>query len=303
MDRSEVQESLLRSLNRLFSAPFDFSGVSHRLRSFLDGLSRQEPKDLARPERWDVLAGVIDQQIIPLLAKTHESSASDGATPSMPWIGPEHVNRFADLCIAGDTAAAGQYVQELAKAGYSRTSLLIDLVAPGARELGVRWTQDCCSFAEVSLGLVRIHEIVHEVGVADEAPFHISTNPGKILLSCMPGSSHILGCTIVAGFFRQCGWEARVMLPNNAEELVGVMEDESFDVVGLSVATDRQVNQLKPLVEALRAKSHNRYLSVFLGGPAFMLREHHAAEFDADAICVDPRMTVTLAEISRLAAH
>jgi methanogenic corrinoid protein MtbC1 len=304
VNRSQTYESLLKNLSKLFSTPMDFSLATQKLQKLLEGRGAREPDGPAQSDRWDLIAGVIDQQIIPKLAKAHEYCSLDGhGQQPQPWLGPEHIRRFSDLLVNGDSAAAGQYVQDLAEAGFTRTSLLMDLVGPAARELGVRWTEDCCSFADVSLGLVRIHEIVHAIGGTDDDQLAPSANPGKILLSCMPGSRHILGCSIVAEFFRECAWDARVMLPNDADELTGVVRSEGFDVVGLSVSIDSQLKRIKPLISALRAQSNNRQLAVFLGGPVFMLREHHAAEFDADAICIDPRMTVTLAEISRLTPH
>lgn len=303
MNRSQAYESVLKSLSRLFSNSMDFSTASEKLRVFLERRNKREFEGCEQSNRWDLLTGVIDQQIIPVIAKAHESSEPSGNGLNQPWLGPEHVRQFTDLLVSGNSAMAGDYVRKLAQSGYTKTSLLMDLVAPAARELGVRWTEDCCSFADVSLGLIRIHEIVHDVGGPDDLQAEGSANPGKILLSCMPGSRHILGCTIVAEFFRQWGWEARVMLPNDANELVAVIQDEPFDVVGLSVSIDGQLKQLKPLIDSIRHGSKNKHLSVFLGGPVFMLREHNAAEYDADAICIDPRMTVTLAEISRLTAH
>lgn len=302
MSRSQTYESLLKNLSRLFGAPIDFSLATQRLQRLLEGRGKQALNGHDPSDHWGLLAGVIDQQIIPKLAKAHQQ---DGITDALCGhrITPEHITHFSDLLIEGNTAAAGQYVRDLSHAGISPACLLLDLVAPAARELGVRWTEDCCSFADVSLGLVRIHEIVHDIGGPDDDLCEQSPNPGKILLSCMPSSNHILGCSIVAEFFKQCAWDARVMLPGDADELIGVIQDEAFDVVGLSVSTDSQLDRLKSLVSGLRAGSKNPHLSVFLGGPVFMLREHNAADFDADAICIDPRMTVTLAEISRLAAH
>lgn len=311
MDKGRDYDSLSQRLARLFVSSADLSQASNRLQRFLDAFKAKSAGTLEPDGRRDLLATVLDVEIIPRLLAAHQHESLTGrpdhlAHPDPQQITLEEVEHFADLCLASDPTLGYQFVHQLLERGLSRDVILLELITESAREIGLRWVADRLNFAEVSLACVRKHEIVHQLQAhADEHPSHQTpTMNGRVLLASAPGSRHILGPVIVAEFFRNAGWYAQTLLPDHPEVLLSRTRTEWFDAIGISVSIDKQLEGLKKLVGSIRVQSKNPNACIFLGGPVFVLSsDHHPTEFDADAICLDPRVTVTLAEISRLASR
>jgi methylmalonyl-CoA mutase cobalamin-binding domain/chain len=114
----------------------------------------------------------------------------------------------------------------------------------------------------------------------------------RIMLACAPGSQHFLGLTIVADFFRQAGAEVVLEISSTESELLRAVANEWFDVVGISVAIQAQLQNLPELIRHLRASSGNPKVRVVLGGPIFLMQACTAQDLGADAIFTDAREAV-----------
>jgi methylmalonyl-CoA mutase cobalamin-binding subunit len=114
------------------------------------------------------------------------------------------------------------------------------------------------------------------------------------MMCCAPGSSHLLGATIVGDLFRREGAIVVVDVSSNQEELVRAVAKEWFDVIGISVAVESQLLALKSLVQELKLSSGNPKVRVLLGGPIFMLVDATAEMFGADAISNNQQEVISL---------
>jgi methylmalonyl-CoA mutase cobalamin-binding domain/chain len=112
------------------------------------------------------------------------------------------------------------------------------------------------------------------------------------MLACAPGSQHFLGLTIVADFFRKAGSEVVLEISSTQSELERAVANEWFDVVGISVALEAQLQTLPSFIQHLRAHSGNPKVWVVLGGPIFTLQALRASDLGADAIFTDARDAV-----------
>ena len=121
------------------------------------------------------------------------------------------------------------------------------------------------------------------------------------MLASAPGSQHVLGLSIVSEFFRSAGWQVVLEVSPSSQELCHAVQNEWFDLVGLSVALDAQLEELPALVARLKGASRNPGTPVLLGGPVFSVRDCAPEAFGAQAICLDARDSVVLAQ-SLLAA-
>jgi methylmalonyl-CoA mutase cobalamin-binding subunit len=68
--------------------------------------------------------------------------------------------------------------------------------------------------------------------------------------------------------------------------------NEWFDVVGISVALEAQLQALPDLIAHLRTSSGNPKVRVVLGGPIFLRHEVSPEDLGADAIFTDAREAV-----------
>jgi methylmalonyl-CoA mutase cobalamin-binding domain/chain len=135
--------------------------------------------------------------------------------------------------------------------------------------------------------------MIYRLGYESPAGTNGQGDSERVMLACAPGSQHFLGLTIVADFFRKAGAEVVLEISSTESELLRAVANEWFDVVGISVALQAQLQDLPVLIANLRAHSGNPNVRVVLGGPIFFLQEHAAQALGADAIFTDAREAVT----------
>ena len=156
---------------------------------------------------------------------------------------------------------------------------------------------------QVTQGLVSMHEVTHKLGFEYQAGPKTEGTNYRIMLSCIPGSMHLLGPVMVSSFFRSGGWQVVLEISPTASELSHAVANEWFDVVGISVSTSDQLPRLKPLITALKRSSRNPSLSVLAGGPVFQDTSLYADAFGLDFICIDPEEAVQMANLLASSRH
>jgi methanogenic corrinoid protein MtbC1 len=241
------------------------------------------------------LREVLDTQLIPRLIQSHRVGVARQVVHPAPQPQVQDIESFARLCAAGDRAGATRLIARLRAEGMDRDTVLVDLITPAARYLGLQWEDDRLDFAAVTVGLVLMHEAIHPMGYEYRDGPQQAGAVHRVMLASAPGSQHVLGLAIVSEFFRKAGWQVVVEVSSTSEALCRAVRNEWFDVVGLSVALDSQLPALTRLVRNLKAASRNPLTPVLLGGPVFGLKEMRAASFDAQAVCLDARECVSLA--------
>jgi methanogenic corrinoid protein MtbC1 len=252
-----------------------------------------------------LISSVIETQIIPRLLQAHPSGAGRLAQETHQTIRiPESdVVEFANLCLLNDAILANSFADQLVRDGLSHETIFMQLITPAARYLGVAWETDTADFVQVTNGLMRMHEITHRIGFEYQAGPRKPGPRNRIMLACAPGSQHILGLTIVSEFFNKEGWQTVVEISSSAEGLIHAAANEWFDVIGISVAIESQLDGLETLVAGIRNASQNAKVAILLGGPIFTLRHFDATEFGACEICTDPKVAVKLALVIKSAAE
>ncbi|MCW5663238.1 MAG: cobalamin B12-binding domain-containing protein [Piscinibacter sp.] len=241
------------------------------------------------------LRSVLEQQVIPRLTLAHREGMAPERPSAVPRPQADDIAALAASCAAGDRAGATRLIEALRADGLGPDSVLIDLIAPAARLLGQQWEDDRLSFSDVTLGLVLMHELIHSMGYEFlDGPQHAG-GVQRVMLASAPGSQHVLGLSIVSEFFRKAGWQVVLEVSASSAELCRAVRNEWFDLVGLSVGLDAQLPGLPALVGALRSASRNPATPVLLGGPVFTPSAHQAERFGAQAICLDARESVRVA--------
>jgi methylmalonyl-CoA mutase cobalamin-binding domain/chain len=246
----------------------------------------------------DSLLTVIERQIIPRLLEAHPAAdrLPELAALSLNQPGTAEIEAFANLCLSADPAVCHAWIEDLQHQGYTTESLFLHLIAPAARYLGREWELDRMDFSQVTLGLVRMQQLTHELGYAFRGgPQQVGARR-RIMLASAPGSQHILGLVMVSEFFRKERWEVVVEISATPDELLNAVANEWFDMMGLSVGVVEQLKTLPELIAQLRRKSRNPDIKVLLGGPAFLLHPMEAQSLQADAISLDAASGVKMAE-------
>jgi methanogenic corrinoid protein MtbC1 len=201
---------------------------------------------------------------------------------------------FTDACRTGDSLRVNQIVDALISQGFTQERIFLNLITPAARHLGALWDKDLCSFTDVTCGLAIMHHVIYRLGYEFRDSPHIQGEKINVMMCCAPGSMHLLGATIVGDLFRREGASVVIDVSSTEKELVRAVANEWFDVIGISVAIESQLLELKSLVQALKKNSGNPNVKVLLGGPIFMLVNASKEMFDADLIAQNAPEAVVL---------
>ncbi len=245
-----------------------------------------------------LLVNTIEAEIIPRLIANHGGAASIEAPVSSYNISQSEVQSFTRIALANDAASCRNFVESVRIRGVSLRSIYLGLLGPAARELGAMWTRDECDFTEVTTALWRIQQVMYDLS----PEFHDNTanqEPGKtrqIMLVPVPGSQHTLGILMVAEFFRKAGWRVWGEPRVQAADILAALSQQHFDVLGLSIGSEPQLEDAQSLIPELRKASRNPSLIIMAGGPVFVHHPEYAKSIGADICAMDAEDAVRSAE-------
>jgi methylmalonyl-CoA mutase cobalamin-binding subunit len=148
----------------------------------------------------------------------------------------------------------------------------------------------------VTLGLWRLHQVLRELSPAFQSEVERGDLGHRILLAPGPGEQHMFGLIMVADFFRRAGWNVWSGPVGTTAELAGMVRDEWFAVIGLSIGCGTRLDALSSCIRSVRRASRNQEIGVMVGGPMFIEHPELVALVGADATAIDGRQAVLQAQ-------
>ena len=208
---------------------------------------------------------------------------------------------LAPLALEVEADALLAHIEAILARGVSVDSVMVDLLAPTARMLGEFWEEDRCDFVDVTMGLWRLQEVVHEIAARLPSDRMLAAGGHRALFASMPGDQHNFGTVVVDEMFRRDGWITDRLSDVETSDLLAKVGDEWFDLVGLTVSCDRHLAALPSIIAAVRNVSRNPGVCVMVGGRVFSADPDLAAMIGADGTARDARLALkTAADIVRL---
>jgi MerR family transcriptional regulator, light-induced transcriptional regulator len=247
-------------------------------------------------KRRKLLIETVKGQVIPRLSLSHSELESARSVTLVPTA--EEIVEFVRLILLNDVSVASDFVENICSRGIGLQSIFLELFTPAARVLGELWEEDVCDFTDVTIALARLQQLLRELGAAFEieaAPVH---NGRKALLVAAPGDQHTFGVFMLQEFFRRAGWEVDGGALGAENELFCLVENEQYDVVGLSVSNDVAVDAFASVIRTVRKVVRSPGVHVIVGGKFFLKHPEHVSGVGADASAQDGRRAVL--EVSRL---
>jgi methanogenic corrinoid protein MtbC1 len=244
---------------------------------------------------WAALLGeTIESEIIPRLLSAHRG----GLDANPPRLADNAgIAAFVALITADDMEAVRAVADRVIVQSGGRDSLLNDLLRPAAIMLGEMWERDDCDFTTVTLGVNRLDQIMKETATIADYRAILNGHEHRILLLPAPGEQHSFGLGMVADAFREGGWCVRSGPAASRSQLLRLVRDEWFDVVGLSVTAERALKGLASCIRAVRAASCNAAVCIMLGGYAITEHAERAMFLGADTTAVNARSALAEANI------
>jgi len=250
-----------------------------------------------------VLARAFQDVVVPRLLSAQRRQPGPCEVAAAPIQTPDQVAALSALLVRGADSESSAYVQALRDGGACPESIYLDVITPTARHLGRMWEEDECSFADVTLGVMRLANMLRLLSGAFAGDTTPLCGAPHILLAQMPGEQHGLGLAIVTQFFRRAAWNVHTAPKAASGDLTALARQRWFNVVGLSVAGSDRMDALATQIRAIRRASRNPHLSVLVGGPIFVAHPELAAMVGADATAADGKQAVQQAQnlVGRLA--
>lgn len=240
------------------------------------------------------LRRTVESEIIPRLLLAHRTAQP----PSLASIAPRQVLEFVDLLLSDSEDAPLRFAIALRGQGVGVADIYVELLGPAARELGEMWCQDRCSFALVTLGLVRLQQVVHMLSPWLSMGQRRAGSGRSVLLAAVPGEQHTFGMSVAAEFFKSDGWSVLFEPAAGRERLAAMVGSRWLDVIGVSCSTHEMVDEVALTIRELRAASQNANALVLVGGRVFVNDPTQAVRVGADAVAGDVRQL--MAQVQQL---
>ncbi len=232
------------------------------------------------------LQRTIETELVPRLLMAHRiGSVPPSASPATArQVTDDELTAFIDSVVGTDDGAAPAFVRRLLDQGVGVEGIYLDLLAPTARELGIRWEDDECSFVDVTVALGRLQRVLRDLSqLFQSEAVTMPDSEGHVLLTCLPGEQHTLGLILVAEFLMRDGFRVLVGSPWSEEDLLDQVRTEWFDVIGFSAGCDSKLSTLKREIARIRKASRNPDVRILVGGQVFSLEHELVTRVGADA--------------------
>lgn len=240
----------------------------------------------------DCIQATIEVDVIPRLLVASRSIETE---PSNALAEPADLDKFCAILLSDTYEHVSEYVDGLIVNGASLDSVYLGHLAGAARRLGALWDEDAISLGEVSMGLMRMHQLLRKL-----SPSFVSDKPldngGRVaLFAVAPGETHALGVVIMADFFTRAGWQAHVDINPDIDTMVKTVQNSTASLVGISASASRFLPGVADTIKAIRQGTQDRRICVLVGGQAFNDDPDAANRVGADAFSSDALEAVATA--------
>ena len=160
------------------------------------------------------------------------------------------VERLCDAVVSDSETSHHRVISSMVSSGITSDDVFDVYLPSVARELGERWVRDEANFVQVTLGTGRLQTLIREraglgAGSAD--------GTGRVLMVLPPFEAHALGVFIAADQIRRAGHSVHVSVAPEPPEVVEMLGERHFDMVGLTCATRRSIGRLGDYIAEIRA--------------------------------------------------
>jgi methanogenic corrinoid protein MtbC1 len=279
----------MTELNETAPPPAGF-GVRPGRPSFETRPHRKPPLLLIRGTTLSQLCRTVEAEIIPRLVMAH-GNAEQQTLPSN-IAADEEVAGFAELLLGTESHRAAEFIQSYREHGVPLETIYLDLLAPAARHLRHLWMDDEWDFADVTLALWRMQQLLRDFSPAFCAGAGVKSAGLRALLTPGPGEKHdighmMFGLVLAGEFFRRDGWDTWIEPDPASAAFIETIRTQWFDVVEFFASNDKKLDDLATNIRMVRRESSNRNIGVMVCGPAFIERPELVLLVGGDAIVSD----------------
>ncbi|MEO0410328.1 MAG: cobalamin B12-binding domain-containing protein [Pseudomonadota bacterium] len=239
-------------------------------------------------------------KVIPGLSRSGQSQVgcrSDGQAATSA-ISQHHIEAFTNMLLVEPEAALMTRFDALRKEGKSVDILFSRLLVGCAQQLGDMWADDLCSFGDVTLGLSVLHRILHRYGDALGRELPGAVGDPSVLVTPIPGETHIFAASLLATYFRAAQWRVYSGIDESTNTLLDTITEYHLDVLIITVSCEAKVASAEKLIRQMKAHSCNQSVQVMVGGPPFLFDAYLHESIGADLTAPNALAALSLAKKS-----
>lgn len=223
--------------------------------------------------------------------------AMRGASPTVgSALQESHFNALAQACVLSQSMAT-DVVHEWRLAGVEVDDIYLVGITQTAQLMGQWWCEDLLDFATATLSFYRLHQLLYELSPYF---FEHASHDGQGLSCFMVGEfggQHTLGLFMLTEFFRRAGWQVRSDECEDGRDLLRIVASDWFDVITLSICTDRQLDLFRRLIPFIRKQSANPNVRIMAGGPMASWRPEAMKALGMDVVDKDAKRALKRAMV------
>ena len=209
---------------------------------------QQSQRDI-RKLKLSVPSGVLGVLSLEVIRRLAERESQLPELSALPTEDDVEVLCLA-LIAADDEDAAADIINSALSQGMTLETIYLRYLAEAARMLGDWWDEDRVNFVQVTYGTGRM------------VPRAVGTQERAAIFASVPGETHILGVRMAADLFRKDGWDIKLLVGLDHDDLVAEIEKTPIPVVGLSAGGQHSIPALTRLVLALHVTCPQKMLLI-----------------------------------------
>jgi methanogenic corrinoid protein MtbC1 len=268
------------------------------------GLLRGEKAPAPIPKPYDesvesplaLLIRAVEAEVLPRLFLGRGAAAVAADDGPGAGLSAANVSELVDLVLCQEASAACAFVESLLGRRVTPGAIYLDLLTPAARRLGAMWEEDSCDFTQVTIGLMRLQQVMRAISPAFLQAAPRAPRTARVLLAPAPGEQHTFGLVMVAEFFHRAGWLVAGGPESAGIDPVAMVSATSFAVIGITIGSHTRLDAVARQIRAVRRASRNRAIGVMIGGPLLIDHPEIASLVGADATAADGAQAVAQAE-------
>jgi len=182
--------------------------------------------------------------------------------------------------VVGDSDASLELTKKAMDAGISATEILGRRLLPGMEIIGEQFETQEIFFPELLMAADTMKATVALLG--PELSKNKTPPIGKYVIGTVEGDAHDIGKNIVRMMLEQNGWEVTDLGTDvPTEKFCSVIEEGSFDILGLSALLTVTMHMMADVIKALKTTGLRGKVKIMIGGAP--LTQSFADQIGADA--------------------
>jgi MerR family transcriptional regulator, light-induced transcriptional regulator len=263
-----------------------------------DRIEREHKFPLCRSpaEGFLGLTRTIETKVVRSLLTAHAKPHGLRSDVAVDPNGPASSDAVAlvEQMLAGDSAGAVARIETLRAQDHSLEEIYLNLLAPAAGHLRGLWSNDLCGFADATLALWHLQQLLRHYSVEFRAEAERQETGRRALLAPTPREKYDLSyamfyLVLMSEFFRRDGWEAWIEPEPTSREFAQVIRQEWFDVVEFLACGEKQLDVLASRIRMIRRESPNRSIGIMVYGQVFIEHPELVLLVGADLPATDAR--------------